>query len=175
MRIITLSTMIFSLFVSWSVFASVNGQPVLDCSCVQQDWKEAYDKANHVVFGEVKEVKVHNDDLATGPFIVMETFKGDADFVKQIVGSGKKEASCRKVLHPGHYIVFSEDDKNVVLNACVASRILRNDLVSTLTVIKKYSESGVVTGSANPLQGDKGGEQKESDWFQELMDWFESW
>lgn len=143
-----------------------------DCSCQKISWQQAFEQSEHVVFGEVREVKVHNDDLATGIFQAMETFKGDETFIKQLVGSAKKAASCRKVLSPGYYIVYTSEAENVVLNPCVASRQLEDDLVQTLTQIKHYADNkaGALEPPASQQKQTTNGEKS---WLQSIIDWFE--
>lgn len=153
------------------LFSSGKAQ-VQDCSCQKISWQQAFEQSEHVVFGEVQEVKVHNDDLATGIFQAMETFKGDETFIKQLVGSAKKEASCRKVLSPGYYIVYTNEAENVVLNPCVASRQLEDDLVQTLTQIKQYADNKEKAADS-PASGHSKTPNKEKDWLQSIIDWLD--
>lgn len=115
-----------------------------DCGCREIPWQQSFDQAKHVVFGEVKVVKKHSDDLATGDFIPIEAFKGQETHITKLAGSGKTGASCRRVLRQGFYIAYSNDSHSVVLNNCASSRQLREqeDLVTTLTELKKYAETG---------------------------------
>ena len=176
MRTILQFTAVTTIFLCASLSWADPGKPEMDCSCKQESWQDAFEKAEHVLFGEVKEVEVHNDDLATGEFISMETFKGETDYVKKLVGSAVEGVSCRQVLKPGFYIVYSIDDTNVVLNKCVASRQLKkDDLVTTLTVLKKYSEAGASPeAKAAVMQESREQKPEESNWLQSIMDWFGS-
>lgn len=172
MKYLLNSFVLFIVLASSSLLFSSGKVQGRDCSCQQKNWQEVFEQSDHVVFGEVKEVKIHNDDLATGVFQAMETFKGNEAFIKQLVGSAKKEASCRKVLSSGYYIVYTNEAENVVLNPCVASRRLEDDLVQTLTQIKHYahskaeSASAVASGHGQALNEDKS-------WLQSIIDWFD--
>jgi hypothetical protein len=175
---------LLSLVATANVFAAGPEEKSPSCSCEVVPWQEVFDASTHVVFGQIKIVEKHSDELATGAFQMHEVFKGEGQHVKKLVGSSKESASCRQVLEPGFYIVYTQDAQNVVLNSCVASRQLKDDLVSTLSKIKKYAESktayrqddtgqherGVKQSNSDSKQADESVE--ESDWLQMIIDWF---
>lgn len=136
------SSLLFVILLFSTALSAEEKTVVLDCSCDEIPWQQAFDNAQHVVFGEVKEVKKHSDDLATGDFIPMEVFKGQEKHITKLAGSGKTGASCRRVLRQGFYIAYANESHSVVLNNCTSSRQLREqeDLVPVLTELKKYAE-----------------------------------
>jgi len=163
----------------------------LDCSCKKIPWKQAFDKSQHVVFGEVKQIQKHSDELATGDFIPAEVFKGKDTHITKIAGAGKSGASCRKVLHTGFFIAYGDDSHTVVLNNCSASRQLRpeEDLVATLTELKKYADfkAGLtptdqskndIEVKSKSITESEFTQQIESeimDLYQQAIDWWDSW
>jgi hypothetical protein len=163
------------LFISFSASA----EDKQNCGCENIKWQKAFDEAEHVVFGEVKVIQVHNDELATAEIKVMETFKGQADYIKKVVGSSKEGGSCRKVLRAGFYILYSFGKNNVVLNQCAASRQLnpKEDLVSTLSQVKKYAQSKTQPAQSNIIKTEQDDKKKsnndeEVDFLQSIIDWF---
>lgn len=124
------------------------------CNCDDKTLEEYFDFADHVVFGEVKTVNNHGKDLATGEFKPMQAFKGDKAFVQKLVGTAiESQEHCRKRLEPGFYLVFTKDAQNVVINRCGNSRLLKDDLVSTLTQVKKHADSKKSAASGAQQQG----------------------
>lgn len=126
---------------TWALAAEKTA--ALDCSCEKITWQQSFDKAQHVVFGEIKNVQRHGDELATADFIPLEVFKGEENHITKLAGSSKAGVSCRRVLHEGFYIAYGGESHSVVLNNCASSRQLREeeDLVSVLTELKSYAES----------------------------------
>ncbi len=158
-----------------------------DCSCEKVAWKESFDNANHVIFGEVKEVSSHSDDLASAKFHPMEVFKGDMGFALKVVGSSKEGAGCMRVLEPGFYITYLTTAQNAVMHPCSHTRQLKpeEDLVPTLTNLKAYSDalglevvnpavskSGMDISSANSQQAEPA---LDKEWWEELRDDFLKW
>ncbi len=132
-----------TVWVSTNVYAEqgVQRKVIEQCVCEQQNWKQVFDQSKHVAFGEVKEIQVHGETLASAPFNVLETFKGDGANITKIVGAAKKGDACHSPLLPGYYIAFGSDSHTVVLNACSPSRLLtKENLVQTLIDIQQYAE-----------------------------------
>ena len=45
-----------------------------ECECQTIPWQQSFDNSLHVVFGEVKTIESHGDELATGEFTAKEVF-----------------------------------------------------------------------------------------------------
>ena len=186
------STLIPSALLSALLISSVYAANEESCECESVKWKEAFDRAEHVVFGQVQNMQIHSDELATAKVNVMETFKGQASYIKKVAGKSKRGTSCLKVLRPGFYILYSFGSNNVVLNQCAASGQLnpKDSLVSVLSEIKTYAQLNNATSSqvmeAKPSVDEASNEQgsqigadtqeskgdNEVDWLQSIIDWF---
>lgn len=163
-------------FAQASELAAVeSSKPV--CVCEKTTWQQAFLDSDFVMFGEVKKVINHADDLATGEFLPIEVFKGSDDYIKKVVGASKADISCRQVLRPGFFIVYSKQSQSVVLNKCVPSRQLRpeEDLVKTLADLNEFANKHKVASQLdNTGEATARGESQEKtevSWLQQFVDW----
>lgn len=160
----------FLLGFTGMVFSATEQSLAQRCNCDDKTLEEYFDFANHVVFGEVKIVENHGRDLATGDFTPLQAFKGDKAYVQKLIGTAiESKEHCRKRLEPGHYLVFTKDAQNVVINQCGNSRLLKDDLVSTLTQVKNYAQSGKAGATVDRKV--KPDNAQETLWLDEFSSW----